>query len=254
METVNLHFKDHHAVIELNRPKAHAINHAMVNDIREALASLAESEYVQGAILTGQGNIFSAGLDIVELYGYNQDKMDNFWDDFGEMVRDLVSFPKPLIAAINGHSPAGGCVLAMCCDYRIMADGDYRIGLNEVPVGIVVPRNVADLCIFSVGEHKAQRMFLNGLLMLPQEAEAFGLIEDTGPQAQLLSRAELKLDTWLAMPQTPWRKIKRQIRQPLIDRLSGSVEEMFGDTIRAWWSQESRAAVGAVVERLTKKG
>lgn len=117
MDAIALSFKDHHAVIELGRPKAHAINRQMVDELREALASLSQADYIRGAILTAQGGIFSAGLDVVELYTYDEEEMDRFWEAFGKLMCDMAAFPKPLIAAINGHSPAGGCVLALCCDH-----------------------------------------------------------------------------------------------------------------------------------------
>ena len=253
MDAIALSFKDHHAVIELGRPKAHAINREMVDDLREALASLSQADYIRGAILTAQGDIFSAGLDVVELYAYDEEQMDRFWEAFGQLMRDMVAFPKPLIAAINGHSPAGGCVLALCTDHRIMAGGKFRIGLNEVPVGVVAPGPVVELAAYCMGHGKASKMLLNGLLMTGEEALDFGLVDATCPQEEVLLRAEEKLAEWFAYPDTPWRKTKEILRRPLVEALSKGAQEAFGETARAWWSHESRSAMGKFVETLTSK-
>lgn len=253
METIQLDFKGHVAYVRLDRPKAHAVNLRMTQDLQEAFGSLARSEYVRGVILTGQGNIFCAGLDIVELYGYDQEKMDQFWESFGFMLRHMVSFPKPLIAAINGHSPAGGCVFALCCDYRVMADGDFRIGLNEVPVGIVAPGPIVDLAAYAVGHGKASRMLLNGLLMTAREALDFGLIDEVAPRDKVVEAAEKRLEIWLGYNETAWRKTKERLRRPLVEALSVDAITAFGETNRAWWSPESRRAVGKTIERLKQR-
>src|SRR5262245_30060250 len=116
MKTVKVEFRDNVAVIELSRPKAHALNRELVSDLQEIIVELGEAKHIEGAILTAKGNIFCAGLDLIEIFGYDEDAVKDFWERFGRMVRDLIRFPKPLVGAINGHAPAGGCVLAMCCD------------------------------------------------------------------------------------------------------------------------------------------
>ena len=92
MKTVKVDFRENVAVIELNRPKAHALNRALVSELQETIVELGEANHVEGAILTAQGNIFCAGLDLVELYGYDEAGNLDFWERFGRMVRDLVRF------------------------------------------------------------------------------------------------------------------------------------------------------------------
>src|SRR5690606_38326654 len=125
-------------------------------------------------ILMGKEGFFSSGLDLITLFEYDQAQIKKFWEKFIGLVHQLVRFPKPLICAITGHSPAGGCVLALCADYRIMAQGDYIIGLNEVPVGIVVPGSIAQLYGFWIGMGNASRFLLEGKLLKPEEAESVG--------------------------------------------------------------------------------
>lgn len=253
MKTVKVETRDNVAVIELNRPKAHALDMRLVSELRRTIGELKDKEEVEGAILTASGSIFCAGLDVVELFGYDEAGMDAFWEEFNWLLRDLVSFPKPLIAAINGHAPAGGCVLAMCCDYRFMVEGQGRIGLNEVPVGIIVPRPIVELARHVVGDTRAADMIFHGALLFPEQAGSFGLIHATAPTDELLNFAEQKLQSWLALPQEPWRAAKADLRAPLLKAMGGEFSEGYGATIRHWWSNESRSTVSKMIERLKAK-
>src|SRR5690606_32452196 len=107
------------------------------------------------------------GLDLITLFEYDEAKIHEFWESFIALIYDLAAFPKPSIAAITGHSPAGGCVLALCCDHRVMAEGDYIIGLNEVPVGIIVPQCIFELYSFWLGSARASKFLLEGKLLAP---------------------------------------------------------------------------------------
>ncbi|MEK7794656.1 MAG: enoyl-CoA hydratase/isomerase family protein [Candidatus Hydrogenedentota bacterium] len=253
MAMVNIHIENHVALVQLNRPKAHAINMDLAAELTETFVRLAESRQVVAAILTGQGNIFSGGLDLIDLYGYDERMMERFWRVFHTMLQTLAAFPKPLAAAINGHAPAGGCVLAMLADYRVMADGNFKIGLNEIPAGIVVPKPVVDLARFHVGDRKAAYMFLNGHFFAPAEARAFGLIDDHCPQAEVVLWAEARLRKWLEWHIDAWRGTKKLLRQPLVEILTVDLVAGYGDTMREWWSVDGRSAIGRSVAALTKK-
>ncbi len=239
--------------MELNRPKAHAINADMVREMRQAFAELAGSDEVQGVILTSPGTIFSAGLDVVELYEYDEPQIKKFWKSFANLIRDMAAFPKPLVAAINGHAPAGGCVFSLCCDCRIMANGDGRIGLNEVPLGIVPPGPIIELARYAVGDTRAAEMLLHGALLLPHEAGKFGLVHAVVAAEQLMEAAEAKLGAWTELPQGPWRKAKALLRAPLLEAMDVDFSEAYGDTLAEWWSPDTRARLGAMVAKLAKK-
>jgi enoyl-CoA hydratase/carnithine racemase len=253
MKTLKIEFRDNIAVIELNRPKAHALDRRLVSDLQETIVELGEASHVEGAILTATGNIFCAGLDLIELYRYDEDGIIDLWERFGRMMRDLIRFPKPLVGAINGHAPAGGCVLAMCCDYRFMAEGQGRIGLNEVAVGVVFPKPVIELARHVLGDTRASDMIFHGALLFPEQAGAFGLVHATVPPEHLMETAEQKIQSWLALPQVPWREAKAVLRAPLLKAMDIEFSEAYGETIRHWWSAESRATVAKMIERLKAK-
>ena len=179
MKLIEVIARDGYEILQLNRGRANPINHGLVLAIREELARVREDETVRGIILTGNTpGFFSVGLDLKELYYYDEAEIVAFWGDWQKMVMELVSFPKPMIAAINGYSPAGGCVLAVTCDYRLMAANPrFTIGLNEVAVGITVPQYIFTIYAFWLGTRKAYQSLMVGRLFKVEEALEVGSSE-----------------------------------------------------------------------------
>lgn len=240
-------------VLRLSRPKANALNLAFIEEITRFFTFLAHDENVKVVILTGEGNFFSAGLDVVEIAQYDVARSEEFWHAFARMVEALALFPKPFICAINGHSPAGGCILAICADHRVMAEGPFTIGLNEVPVGIVVPEPIYVLYAQWVGPGRAYQYLISGKLLSPEEAHKSGLVDALVPPAQLLEKA-LSLATYYEnLDAETFRKTKLNLRKAFIRSLEHGFEETYGETLRHWWSPGARAALQNLVNRLLKK-
>ncbi|HEY9842953.1 MAG: enoyl-CoA hydratase/isomerase family protein [Candidatus Sericytochromatia bacterium] len=252
METLQTSLSDGIQTVTLDRGKANPINHQMVTELRALIRESNDAAAIRGNLLTGKPNFFSAGLDVVELYAYEPEQMVSFWQDLAGLLADLAGSPKPWVAAISGHSPAGGCVLALCCDQRVMAQGNYKIGLNEVPVGIVVPMPIYHLYASVLGPRLAYQYLLEGRLMLPDEALACGLIDVVVEPWQVLDEARLRLQSYLAFNDTVWRESKKLMRAPLVEQLNAVFETSFSATVRHWWSKESRSQIAAMIQKLKK--
>jgi 3,2-trans-enoyl-CoA isomerase len=164
----------------------------MVNELADCIKKLEDDDNVGGVILTGKEGFFSSGIDLVEAYDYNEQESREFWVDFLVLQNVLAAFRKPIVAAISGHSPAGGCILAICCDYRVMASGAFIIGLNEIPVGIIVPDTVFNLYSFWLGRHKAYQYLMEGKLLKVNEALEAGLIDEIAAPDKLNERCYTK--------------------------------------------------------------
>lgn len=251
MNTLKIEYKEKYAIVGLDRGKANAINQEMVTEIRQVFAELRQNKDVRGVILAGKEHFFSAGLDVIELYGYDKTQIHAFWQNFAEMVAEMTAFPKPLIAAITGYSPAGGCVLAVCADYRIMATGKYHIGLNEVPVGIVVPRSIFELYAFWIGKRRAYQNLLEGKLMSAEEALQIGLVDELASPEAVLQAAEAKLKQYLGFELAGWQKSKANLRKELLDSMQ-NFEESMAKTIEHWWSPQARAVLEKVIQQIRK--
>jgi 3,2-trans-enoyl-CoA isomerase len=253
MNTIAVTIKDRLAIITLNRGKSNSLNREMVTELTDMLNNIENDSNIGAAIITGKENFFSAGLDLIELYNYNEQEAENFWHLFLNFVAKITSFKKPLVAAINGHSPAGGCVIALACDARIMAEGKYIIGLNEVPVGIIVPNSIFNLYSFWLGKANATRSLLEGKLFNPEAALAIGLVDEVVKQESILTAAERNARKYMAFEGHTWRQSKLNIRRDLIASTSADQSSDLAIMLKQWWSPSTRAILKTIIDNLQKK-
>lgn len=253
MNTFKLSVQDKIAYLTLNRGTSNAINSEMVNELRDIFQTLDKDDNVGGLILTGKEGFFSAGLDLIELYDYNETQIKTFWHDFLDMVSVMVAFKKPIISAISGHSPAGGCVLAICSDYRVMAEGKYVIGLNEVPVGIIVPDTIFHIYAFWLGQANAYRFLLEGKLMRTDEALAVGLVDEVVPINTLITTAERKMKQYIRLDWTTWQQSKLNLRRELLSKVQTDQSATLEVMLKQWWSPVTRSILQTIIQNLQSK-
>lgn len=240
------------ATIRLNRGKANTLNHQMINELSAALKEAENDDTIKAVILTGHGEFFTAGLDVLELYDYNEAQIYQFWKDFSGVIEQIARFHKLIICAITGHSPAGGCVLAIGADYRVMASGKYRIGLNEIPVGIVIPPAIFSLYKFWLGERRAYQYLLEGKLYTAEEGAQVGLIDEVCELAEVETKANELADKLLKFDTNVWQMSKANLRADLLKVFNLDFDQTYGPIIQQWWSPGARAAMGALVASLKK--
>ena len=251
MSYVLIDKKKEYAVVTLCRDKANVLNAAMVTEIRRVFKELSQDQTVRGVVLTGQPDFFSAGLDVIELFDYDKAEIKEFFISFLTMFKEMVSFPKPMVAAISGHSPAGGCVMALSADYRIMADGPkYVIGLNEVAVNILIADMIPIVYSFWIGHRKAHQYLLEGRLLSVQEALDVGLIDEALPADEVLPKAETYLSKILQANQDILEGTKAALRRELIERMDMDLENYADQNMSIWWDPEVRSRMAFFVETL----
>jgi len=253
MNTINVTIKDRLALITLNRNKSNALNREMITELNDMLHNIANDANIGGAIITGREHFFSAGLDLIELYGYNEEEIRSFWLLFLEFTANITAFKKPLVAAINGHAPAGGCVIALACDGRVMAEGKYIIGLNEVPVGIIVPDSIFKLYAFWLGSAHACRSLLEGKLFSPEEALTIGLVDELVNPDSIMTAAERRIRKYMAFEPNTWQQSKLNIRKELIAGMSADQSQTLDMMITQWWSPATRGLLKMIIDNLQKK-
>ena len=253
MNTINVTIKDRLALITLNRGKSNALNGEMITEITDMLHNIENDANIGGVIITGRENFFSAGLDLIELYRYNEEEIKSFWHLFLNFTAKITAFKKPIVAAINGHSPAGGCVIALACDARVMAEGKYIIGLNEVPVGIIVPDSIFHLYAFWLGKANASRSLLEGKLFSPEEALQIGLVDELVNPASIMTAAERRIRKYMALEPNTWQQSKLNIRKELIAATSVDQEETLKAVLTQWWAPSTRNLLKMIIDNLQKK-
>ena len=254
MEFINITIEAHVSHIYFDRGRSNALHQQMLDELAAAVTSAQDDPAVEGLILHGKEGFFSAGLDLITLYDYNEDEVRRFWHTFMEVTRTLVAFDKPAVAAISGHSPAAGCVLASCCDYRVMADGDYIIGLNEVAVGLIVPESIFQLYGFWLGPAQAYRYLLEGTLLKPKEALEAGLVDEVVDARRIRSAAERQLRKYTQYERNTWRQSKRNMRQALLAAFDTNQDEIIEAVLKQWWSPATRSIVKTIIDNLGKGG
>lgn len=253
MKTIEVTIKDHLAIITLNRGKSNSLNREMVTELTDMLANIENDSNIGGVMITGKDHFFSAGLDLIELYDYNEEEAKSFWHLFLNFTAKITAFKKPMVAAINGHSPAGGCVIALACDARVMAEGKYIIGLNEVPVGIIVPNCIFSLYSFWLGKANATRSLLTGKLFNPDEALAIGLVDELVKSESILTAAERSARKYMAFDRTTWSQSKVNIRRELIEATSADQSADLAVMLKQWWAPSTRAILKTVIDSLQKR-
>ena len=165
--------------IKLARPPVNALNYDLLDALVTAITQ-APGNGARAIVISGNQKVFSGGLDVPYLLNCSSAELKACWSRFFDAARALAKSPIPVAAAISGHNPAGGCVLALCCDYRVMAEGPFRIGLNETQVGLAVPEAIQYLMRRIVGAHRAERLIVAGAMIESAQAHTLGIIDELG--------------------------------------------------------------------------
>lgn len=161
--------------IRMARPPVNALNTELVEQLIQSLRMAAEQS--DAVVISGREGLFSAGLDVSDLMQLDHDGMTTFWTLFCKLLETVACSPVPVAAAITGHSPAGGAVVCLMCDYRVMSHGKYRIGLNETRVGLILPSVLHNAMGRLVGPRIAEQMLVSGAMVDPEEALKIGLVD-----------------------------------------------------------------------------
>ncbi|XP_040918757.1 enoyl-CoA delta isomerase 1, mitochondrial [Toxotes jaculatrix] len=214
------------AVMHMQSPPVNSLSLDFLTEFCISVEKLEMDKSCRGLIITSsQPKVFSAGLDIMEMYGKSPERCGEFWRAVQEMWLKMYSSNMVTIAAINGSSPAGGCLMSLTCDYRIMADNPrYSIGLNETQLGIVAPFWFKDTMTNTVGHRTTEIALELGLLYSPAEALKIGLVDQLVPEDQVLTTATQTMTKWLAIPDHARQITKSMMRKPIIDKLTSNRE------------------------------
>ncbi|MGA7908163.1 MAG: enoyl-CoA hydratase/isomerase family protein [Candidatus Sulfotelmatobacter sp.] len=244
---------EHGAVRELrlNHPPVNALTPKLIADLRKRVEEAPPA--VRALVLSGAPGMFSAGLDVPLLLKLDRPAMEQLWRDFYALLRALACSPIPIAAAMTGHAPAGGTVLTLFCDWRVLAQGDWKIGLSEVQVGLILPPVIYQAFRRQVGTRAAGERAVRGLLFSASEAERIGMVEELAPAERVVERAVEWCQSLLALPQQAMLTTRAQTRADLTALFAQGVEREIAGVVEMWWNPETQAALHAFVEKLGKK-
>jgi Delta3-Delta2-enoyl-CoA isomerase len=244
----------HGEVLELRMHRApfNALNPALVSELLQALQKAQRGD-CRAIILSGLPGVFSVGVDAAELLTLNRSQTQQFFVQFHDLCVALGRSPIPVIAAITGHAPAGGTILALFCDYRIMAEGNFQIGLHEVRQGVIVPGPIRHVLARLVGHRVAERMLVEGQLLSPEEALNTGLVDEITPPGAVLRLSLLYCEKLLALPEAAMNAMRDSFHEDVHRELTHR-DAIIDELLENWFSEEAQAALRANFSRMPRAG
>lgn len=227
------------ATVTLSRGKVNALNEPMVEEINDAFVDLEKDEKVKSIILTGAGKFFSFGFDVPEFLNYPKDDFIRYVEKFTNLYTYMFLFPKPIVAALNGHTIAGGCMLAIACDYRLMVSGKARISLNEISFRSSVFAGSAVMLKFCAGQRNAQSILYSGAMYSAEQANALGLVDQISPENTLVEDSRKVTQELAKKDGSAFRSIKRLLRKPVGKKMMKRERESILEFADIWYSEKT---------------
>jgi enoyl-CoA hydratase len=236
-------------VLRMAHGKANALDLELCEGLTSRLHECAQSD-AGALVITGGGRMFSAGVDLVRLLNGGAGYVRAFLPALNRMCATLFTLDKPVVAAVNGHAIAGGCVIACAADYRLMTREPARIGIPELLVGVPFPVEPLEIMRFAAPHH-VQAMICRGVTLTPDLALQQGLVDALADADCLIDEAVAVAESLAAIPAAAFGLTKRQLREPALQRMRAGAE-IDAAVEDAWASPAILAAVGDYVGRTLK--
>ena len=223
----------------LHRGKVNALNDQVIAELHSTLIDLEKDLNVKAIVISGSGKFFSFGFDIPEFLSYSKQKFTDYLVRFTDLYAYIFFYPKPVIAAINGHAIAGGCMLALAGDKRIMVSGKAKISLNEINFGSSVFAGSTEMLRFCAGDKNAAEILYSGAMYSAEEAKELGLIDIFTNENDLM-----KVATTLALelgekPVPAFASIKSLLRKSFADEMKLKEKESIKRFVDIWYSEST---------------
>jgi enoyl-CoA hydratase len=234
-------------VLRMAHGKANAIDLELLAALSNNLHRLREAPAV---VLTGTDTIFSAGVNLFRVVDGGRAYLDRFLPALRKTFNELMAFPRPLVAAVNGHAIAGGCILVETADHRVMTSGTGRIGLTEMLVGVPFPVDAIEIVRLATGGGPLGRLVNLAETMPAQRAIEVGLVDELAEPDAVVARAVEVATALAAIPPRTFDLVKRELRAPFWDALESRSGHFDGEVDAAWKSDAALRSIAAYVEAL----
>lgn len=227
------------AILTIKRGKVNALNEELIDELHGKLKQIEKIEKFRALILTAQGKFFTFGFDIPEFIKGTKDEFKRYLHKFTALYAYIFQYPKPVIAAINGHAIAGGCMLVNACDYRLMVIGKAKISLNELSFGASVFAGCVDMLKYWVGPKKAQEVLFSASMYSAEQAHELGLIDRVVGWDDLDTAAMNVAKEYAAKDPLAFASIKKLLRKPIVDALAGREADSVDEFHDIWYSENT---------------
>ena len=235
--------------IRLARTPANALTQPLAVHLTQRLRA-ATLEGARAVVLSGQPGMFSGGLDVPILITLDWNELQRFMRSVLSLEHQLAVQPVPVVAAITGHCAAAAAVVTMFCDYRIMCEGKYKIGVNEVAVGLCPGRIAYQACQRLVGARHADRLITRGEFVDPQEALRIGLVDRLTTPDRVVSEAIEYAQSYLALPQQALYETRRIARHDLVELCDAMMRDDSEELHKRWFGAEAQQGLRVLAAKL----
>jgi enoyl-CoA hydratase len=241
------------AVLSIAHGAVNVMDLELLAAVTETFTQLADDP-ARAVVLTGAGRAFSAGVDLSRILAGGQDYIAEFMPALSEALMAVFTFDRPVVAAVNGHAIAGGAVLALAADNRVMTSGKGAIGTPEALVGVAFPRAALDIVVYAVGERVAQKMIIGAENYPPEQALSLGIVDELVEPESVVSRA-VELATGMAerIPADAFAHTKLQLRRHVIERIVNYGQDEDPNAIEIWNTRATDGWMADYLERATRK-
>ena len=250
MSMISIEKRGKVALVRLDRSVTNAINLSCVMELNAIIERLGSDSEVAGIVLSSSSaNFFSIGFDIPELFDLSQEEFGVFYRAVNQMCLNLYALPKPTVAAITGHAIAGGCILALCCDYRFSAKGRKLIGLNEVKLGVPVPYPADRMLRELVGARLARDIMEAGEFYGPEQALELGLVDRVLPLERVVEEAVEMAGELGALPGLAYGMIKGNRVETVRAEIMARGAEKEKTFIACWYTDPTRELLREAIKK-----
>jgi len=224
------------ATVVLGRGKVNALNPVVVDELSATFGVLQRDPDVGAVVLTGRGKFFSFGFDVPEFLSYTPEELTSYLTSFTTLYRNLFTYPKPLVAALNGHAIGGGCMIALASDSAIMVQGSAKISLNEIGFGSSVFAGSTEMLQFRTGP-RASDVLYSGAMYSPAHAQEIGLVAEVVAPEALLERAREIAEKLGSRRPAAFASIKSLLRKPVADAMASREAASIQEFVEIWYSE-----------------
>jgi enoyl-CoA hydratase/carnithine racemase len=250
MSMIAVDHQDTVAIVKLSRSVTNALNMELVNELSDVLERVQHDSNVSALVLANSSDkFFSIGFDIPQLYGLPRPSFETFFSEFNRACLSLYTLPKPTIAAITGHAVAGGCILALCCDYRFIAEGKKLMGLNEIKLGVPVPYLIDCVLRYTVGTRYAREIMDTGEYYGPADSLRMGMVDVVLPLGEAMAKAVEKARLLGSWPRQAFALIKQNRVEEIEQQVLARREEKERSFVDCWYSAEARQRLKEAMEK-----
>jgi len=251
MKLVN---QDNIGLLMIDSPNSNAIDQVFIEESIRLFDEAANDDSIRAVLFTSTNpRVFCAGLNPFIATKFSYDEMFKYIKDLNLLYYKIFGFPKPTVVAINGQALGGGCIMSLTADHRIMAEGNFQIGIIELGLGMPIPFGLISMLEYIIGNRIAERIIFSAQKYSPEQAMELGLVDELAKPEDLMVKAIEKARVLGEKPALAFRRNKEYFRKTALEGMKSEKPRHLKEWVECWFSEECQKAIGKIIKQLTKK-